>query len=120
MNEQFHNTDSLDFDFWKQLAEDDPEAFETLRREKVEQLIARAPAAQRRRLQGLQWQIDQTRKLAGSPMASCLAISNMMWDSLHQLNRRQHELLSATPETLRQPQDMAPAATVLAFPAQLP
>jgi len=120
MNKQSHNTDSLDFDFWKQLAHDDPEAFETLRREKIEQLIAQAPAPRRRRLQGLQWQIDQTRKLAGSPMASCLAISNMMWDSLHQLNLHQHGLLSATPEKLRRPQNAAPAATVLAFPAQLP
>jgi len=120
MNKQSHHTDSLDFDFWKQLAKNDPEAFEALRREKIEQLIAQAPKPQRRRLQGLQWQIDQTRKLAGGPMASCLAISNMMWDSLHQLNLRQHELLSATPDRLRRPQDTAPAATVLAFPAQLP
>ncbi len=120
MNKPSHTTDSLDFDFWKQLAQDDPQAFEALRREKVEQLIARAPKAQRRRLRGLQWQIDQTRKLAGSPMASCLAISNMMWDSLQRLNLRQHELLSATPGKRRQPQDAAPAATVLSFPAQLP
>lgn len=118
MNEQFHSTGSLDFDFWKQLAKDDPVAFEALRREKVEQLIAQAPETQRRRLLGLQWQIDQTRKLAAGPMASCLAISNMMWDSLHQLSLRQHELLSATPDTLRRPQGTA--ATVLAFPAQLP
>jgi len=120
MNKQSHRTDGLDFDFWKQLAKNDPEAFEALRREKIEQLIEQAPKPQRRRLQGLQWQIDQNRKLAASPMASCLAISNMMWDSLHQLNLRQHELLSATPGTLRRPQDAAPAATVLAFPAQLP
>ncbi|HEB94448.1 MAG TPA: DUF3135 domain-containing protein [Gammaproteobacteria bacterium] len=118
MNEQFHSTGSLDFDFWKQLAKDDPAAFEALRREKVEQLIAQAPKTQRRRLQGLQWQIDQTRKLAVGPMASCLAISNMMWDSLHQLSLRQHELLSATPDKLQRPQNTA--ATVLAFPAQLP
>ncbi len=118
MNEQFHSTGSLDFDFWKQLAKDDPAAFEALRRERVEQLIAQAPETQHRRLQGLQWQIDQTRKLAAGPMASCLAISNMMWDSLHQLSLHQHELLSATPDKLRRPRDTT--ATVLAFPAQLP
>lgn len=97
MNEQARRTDKLDFDFWKQLAKDDPEAFENLRREKIRQLIDQAPARQRHRLQGLQWQIDQTRRLAGGPMASCLAISNMMWESLSRLNAQQKALLSATP-----------------------
>jgi len=118
MTEQSHSTDGLDFDFWKQLAQDDPEAFEALRREKVEELIQRAPERQRRRLQGLQWQIDQTRRLAGSPMASCLAISNMMWESLHQLNLHQRDLLSATPGKILQTEEIPAEATVLAFPAQ--
>lgn len=118
MNKQSHHSNRLDFEFWKQLAEDDPEAFEDLRRKTVDALISQAPAQQRRRLQGLQWQIDQTRRLAGSPMASCLAISNMMWDSLNRLNEHQRRLLSATPGESARPAEVEAPATVLAFPAR--
>lgn len=116
MHNQSRNPDSLDFDFWKQLAKEDPDAFEALRREKIEQLINQAPAHHRRRLQGLQWQIDQTRRLAGGPMASCLAISNMMWDSLSRLNQQQIALLTAAPGP--RPVATPPAASVVAFPAR--
>lgn len=118
MSKPSHNTDRLDFEFWMQLAKDDPEAFENTRQEKIEQFINQAPAGQRRRLQGLQWQIDQARKLAGSPMASCLAISNMMWDSLQQLNQRQRDLTLAPRTGLGQMSKTAPMATVLTFPGQ--
>ncbi|MFT5394962.1 MAG: hypothetical protein ACI85N_000141 [Gammaproteobacteria bacterium] len=32
-------------------------------------------------MQGLQWQIDQVRATSANPMASCLKISQMMWDT---------------------------------------
>lgn len=116
MIKQASRNDSLDFDFWMQLAKDDPKAFESTRQEKIEELINRAPRELRRRLRGLQWQVDQARHLAGSPMASCLAISDMMWDSLHQLQQHQSGL-----SRLQQGQPLpavppASSATVLNFP----
>ncbi len=119
MNKLSQNTNALDFEFWMQLAKDDPEAFEKSRQERVAQLIEQAPTRQRRRLQGLQWQIDQTRKLARGPIAACLAISNMMWDSVHQLNEQQHEL-ATTPlngNSANRIQNTSAAATILRFPA---
>lgn len=109
----------LSFDDWHALAEHDPENFEATRRQCIDEFISRAPEAQQRRLRGLQWQIDQVRKLATNPMASCLAISNMMWDSLHRLNQHQQELLQVTPERIT-PRQTPPraAAKVLAFPAR--
>lgn len=85
-----------DFDKLMVLAMEDPDAFENERRKFIDSFIDNVPQEKRHRLMGLQWKIDQTRKLAGSPMASCIAISNMMWDSLNQLNRHQRELLDHT------------------------
>lgn len=111
-----HDNSALDFEFWMQLAKKDPEAFERSRQERVAQLIEQAPATQRRRLQGLQWKIDQTRKLARGPIAACMAISNMMWDSLQQLNEQQHELAYTPLNNTGQMQSPPSAATVLSFP----
>ena len=48
--------DELNFDELVRLAQEDPEAFEALRTQKIRQLTDAAPA--RRRLLRLQWQID--------------------------------------------------------------
>ena len=92
--------DSLntDFDQWfdtmKDMAKDDPEGFERIRQQMIDELIDDAPEANRRRLIGLQWRVDQERLLARTPMGACIRISNMMWESvtgegglLEQLNR---------------------------------
>ncbi|NOX75708.1 MAG: DUF3135 domain-containing protein [Gammaproteobacteria bacterium] len=83
-----------DFDQLAALAQDDPESFEAVRRQCIESFIQSVSEKKRQRLTGLQWQIDQRRELARNPMASCIAISNMMWDSLHNLNSYQRELLA--------------------------
>lgn len=83
-----------DFDEWMMLAKNDPEKFEEERRKRIELFFNNVPEERLQRLKGLQWQIDQTRKLAGSPMASCIAISNMMWDSVNRLQEHQYELVN--------------------------
>lgn len=109
----------MGFEEWRTLAERDPTAFEDMRRQYIESFIESAPEEKRRRLRGLQWQIDQTRDLARTPMASCIAISNMMWDSLYQLNQHQLELTHTTPAKHPNPQaSSAKAATVLPFRVQ--
>lgn len=74
-----------DFDTLMALALNDPDKFESERRKFIDTFINNVPAEKQQRLKGLQWQIDQGRKLARTPMASCIAISNMMWDSLYRL-----------------------------------
>lgn len=74
------------FDELKQLAEHSPEKLEQLRSDEIERVIARAPETMKRRLRGLQFQIDCQRRLHKNPLASCIAISRMMRDSLQQLN----------------------------------
>lgn len=69
----------IDFDRWSEMARSDPETFESMRRAAIERAIESAPEAHRERLRRLQWRIDQERRLARTPMAACLRISNMMW-----------------------------------------
>ncbi len=77
---------SDDFDQWfddmVELARNDPQAFEDLRKRMVDEVIDEAPEENRRRLVGLQWRVDQERKLAKNPLAACIRISDLMWDSV--------------------------------------
>lgn len=76
-----NNSTDFDFDEMARLAKENPEAFEKKRKEMVQEVIDKSSPAIRRRMQGIQWQVDQVRSTSGSPMASCLKISKMMWDS---------------------------------------
>ena len=98
------------FEDWLELAQNDPEAFEAQRRQAVEDAISRAPEQVQQRLRSLQWRIDRTRELAGSPMGSVMAISNMMWENYRYLNSLLHQL--AQPGSAALP---VHSATVLPF-----
>ena len=95
-SKQIRNNFMLDFDEWMVLAKNSPDEFEEKRREHIELFFENIPEEKQDRLKGLQWQIDQMRKLSRSPMASCIAISNMMWDSVQHLNECQYELVNTT------------------------
>jgi hypothetical protein len=72
----------FDFDEWHQLANTDPDAFEQKRQKAIKKIIQSAPKAKQPRLRGLQWQIDQARHLSNTPLAACIKISKLMWDSV--------------------------------------
>ena len=72
----------IDFDSWSQLAQSDPEAFEARRSQFIEQMIQRMPSDKQHRMRCLQWKIDQVRARASNPLAACIKLSEMMWDSL--------------------------------------
>ncbi len=77
---------SMDFDYWfdamVDMAKDNPDGFEYLRQQMIDEIIDDAPEKNRRRLIGLQWRGDQERRLARTPMAACIRMSNMMWESV--------------------------------------
>lgn len=81
MSESLSKT-QFDFDHWAALARSDPESFEAQRTELLERVIARAPVHRQRRLRGLQWQLDQVRATAKTPMAACVRMNEMMWESV--------------------------------------
>jgi hypothetical protein len=70
----------FDFDELARLAKDDPEAFESRREKMIREVIDSTSPEIKRRMEGLQWQIDQIRSTSANPMSSCLKISQMMWD----------------------------------------
>lgn len=72
----------LDFDAWLNLAHTSPQDFESRRREVIEEFISSAPARHQHRLRQLQWRIDMERKRASNPLAACIRINRMMWESL--------------------------------------
>lgn len=99
----------FDFNEWSHLARTDPQAFEVRRAQVIERAIRRAPPEKQQRLRGLQWRVDQERARCASPMAACVRISQMMWESL----LGEHGLL----DTLQNPgrQIQRPSADILAF-----
>lgn len=76
-----HTTD-LDFDTWADLARTDPDAFERMRLEAIDAFIESVPEKNRERLRRFQWRIDQERRRAKTPLAACIRLSSMMWQSL--------------------------------------
>lgn len=86
----------LDFDALAHLAATDVARFEKVRSLAIASAIRRAPPACRDRLWRLQWRIDRTRDRAKTPMAACISVYNMMWDSFAGLNRMYQNLSDPT------------------------
>jgi hypothetical protein len=111
---------SFDFDHWAALARDDPAAFEALRRATIDAFIDGAPLERQERLRRLQWRIDQERRRAASPLAGCIRISRMMWNSLVGRGGLRERLLElgSTLEDLRDGSwaPASPPSCVLPFP----
>jgi hypothetical protein len=106
----------MDFEEWAALAQRDPESFEALRKKVIEEFLSGVPEEQQHRLRCLQWRIDRQRDISPTPLAACVAISDMMWSSLSGLNSSFQELLTG----LVQGNESKPAvlrrrATVLPF-----
>ena len=80
-----NNKQQLDFDFdhWSSLARDDPEKFELMRQQLINEVMEQAPEHMKNRLEGLQWQVDQIRNQSDSSMAACITISQKMWDKVY-------------------------------------
>ncbi|MCP4287458.1 MAG: DUF3135 domain-containing protein [Gammaproteobacteria bacterium] len=74
--------ENLEYKQWVEMARNDPELFENLRREAIDEVIEKAPESHRQRLRSLQWRIDQERRRSTSPLGACVRISRMMWESV--------------------------------------
>lgn len=105
----------LDFDAAMKLARTDPEAFEQYRKAVIEALIARAPERNRQRLRRLQWRIEQERKRASNPIAACVKLYQMMWDSFAG-ERGLIDTLRNARNLSRGIDSLKPGAEVVSFP----
>ncbi len=105
----------VDFEKWMMLASSEPNSFEQLRQDKISELIESAPEKHQHRLRCLQWRIDQIReKNSASPMAACIAISGLMWDTFGHLS----ELLQSQAESGLSAPIPVTQAKIIPFPAK--
>ncbi len=107
------------FDVLVEMARNDPEGLETLRRSLTEAVIDAASTEQtRKRLKGLQFRVDMERKRASTPLGATIRISEMMCRSLADLHRSMVEPYTGTnSEQTNSPQK---SALVLGFPDGFP
>lgn len=84
------------FDEWLELSQKDPQAFEVLREKTISEFIDGVADERQHRLRCLQWKIDRVRETNPTPLAACVAISDMMWDSLEKLHKIYYEYDSIT------------------------
>lgn len=82
------------FDELMELAQRDPDGFERLRAELIDDCIRCSSKALQHRLRGRQFVIEARRQVAGSPMKALLDIQGMMHDSVLGLQ----QVLQAKPE----------------------
>ena len=107
------------------LADSDPEAFEALRRQLIEDFINRAPESARLRLRGIQYRVEAIRSASRSPLGATVKIHELMWKSFVQMNQRLQELVTR-PAALSVPLPVMEAlpvqrperhtATIIGFP----
>ena len=113
----------IDFDHWSELASSNPEAFEIKRQEAVNEFIASRPPERQQHLRHLQWRIDGVRRTAGTPLAACIRIHDMMWESVYGPNGLLEVLQSVNPAAIRQQLggiEKAQQAAVIPFPQRNP
>jgi len=94
---------AFDFDEWAALARTDPRAFEARRLALIEDYLGQFPNPEQQRLRGLQFRIDMERRRARTPMAACLRLSAMMWDSLLGSRGLKHALDALLLQTTNSP-----------------
>jgi hypothetical protein len=76
------------FDVLVDMARNDPQGLETLRRSLTNAVITAATSENaRQRLRGLQFRIDMERRRAPTPLAAAVRLSRLMSDSLTDLHR---------------------------------
>ena len=67
-------------------ARDDPQAYETLRREVIEDFIERAPERIRLRLSGIQFRVDCLRRSSQAALGATVRVYELIWESFLRLN----------------------------------
>lgn len=104
------------FEVLVDMARNDPEGLETLRRSLTSAVIASARSDKsRRRLQGLQFRVDLERRRASTPLMATIRISEMMCRSLADLHASMVASLPDAPPAFEQCHP-ATAPNVIPFP----
>ena len=107
---------SMDFEHWVDLAMNDPERFEEMRRAAIDEFLASVSDDRRLQLQRLQWRVDRVRERCATPMAATIAISEMMWDAFYDLHDQYQDVFgNDTAKRYKRPVVKPKPAKVLPF-----
>lgn len=99
-----------DFEVLVEMAKKEPDKLEALRQKMVDEIIDDAADTARQRLMGLQFRIDMVRRKAANPLAATVKITEMMCESLADMNRAFAGQIS------KEINDEAQPAEILKFP----
>ncbi|MCL6415873.1 DUF3135 domain-containing protein [Aestuariirhabdus sp. Z084] len=75
------------FDELHHLAEDDPERFEQLKSQLIQEFIQEAPQHLQPRLRGIQFQAEMQTRHSTNPVSRCITLSSMMFEALESLKQ---------------------------------
>ncbi len=109
----------IEFNFkeWSELAQTDPDRFEAKRSRVINEAIRRVPPNRQQMLRGLQWRVDRVRELKRTPLAACIAITDMMWETFSDLHQA-YIGLAENKTGKKSLIEKLPEATVIPFPSQ--
>ena len=106
----------FDFDYWRDLANKDPEAFEAARKLEIDQYISSLKTEELQdRMRRLQWRVNTERKRSKNPMDSAIRIYDMMWDSVGKNFEAIQELSEHFKPEAERKVKKSPGATILSF-----
>jgi len=105
---------TIDFDKWAELAKSNPEAFEALRSQFLNNILSQIAEPKRHKFECLQWRIDQIRFTTKTPLSACIKISNLMWSSFDEL----HSKYYTDNSKITEPTMPKKTATILQFQPQ--
>lgn len=106
----------FNFDEWAKMAKEDPDAFEDMRKQMIQNVIDSTSPEIKKRMQGLQWRIDNIRSTSSNPMASCLKISQMMWDNVLGEDGLVENMQKLNdPEQISKPKQLKESATIISL-----
>jgi hypothetical protein len=107
------------FDTLMELAQEDPEAFDKLKAEAVEQTIRESEESSQRRLRGLQWQVDIELTKAKTPMEGCVKVSEMMHEKLWELQVALENHDAGLVDAFAHDPDLDPTADIIPLKREL-
>jgi hypothetical protein len=102
---------TIDFDKWAELARSDPQAFEELRSQFLNNALNRISKAKRHKFECLQWRVDKIRQTTKTPLSACIKISQLMWTSFDELQQQYNDEYSLD----KIPTKLSKTATILPF-----
>lgn len=78
-----NNSSENTFEYWSDLASNNPQEFEEIRKEAIRNCINNLSDDKRIAFERFQWRIEQVIRKSKTPLGACIAISKMMSEKIY-------------------------------------